>query len=298
MIHASSALRSYLAEHTAGEVKTWALNRLQGVDAMPMVYNGKEIEHPHEAVAAALGLAGDPLTPEKRAAILDAMGEIRQTVSTGFLRKAASPGQLELGKRWAEVVDRAKPAELAGEAESLLHACLYGRPLTQAVLPSVAAAASSYGSECALISPQLWTQLLDIRETAALAFRKLLKTTGFNEAARLWIRLFENKLAGDWPTNMRVLTVPLIKKASSPEEALEVLSAQLKDKPFAAKAKEELASSGNALVQALVKRLQVAARYSSTPGELRKRQRMLLERRKKVRQLIQDPQANPKVKAT
>ena len=219
---------------------------------MPMVYNGKEVEHPHEAVAAALSIEGEPLMPEKRAAIISAMKEIRQTVQESFLEKTPTPDQLELGKRWAQVVDRSRPAELAGDAEFLLHACLYAVPVTQSVLAYIAAAASLYGTDCGLTSPRLWMQLLDFRETAALAFRRLLNTVDFNEAAQYWIELFKKKLAEDWPTNMRLLTVNLIKKAPSPEEAVRVLSGLLKDTDFAEKAKEELALSNNAEVQALV----------------------------------------------
>ena len=302
MIHASSALRSYLAEHTAGELKTWAGNRLRGVDVMPMVYNGKEVEYPHEAVAAALSIDGEPITPEKRAAIIEAMVEIRQSISTGFLRKAASPDQLELGKHWANVIDRARPVELAGEAESFLHACLYDRPQTQSILPYVAAAAASYGTDCVLTSHQLWAQLMDIPETAALAFRKLLSTTDFNEAAKLWIKLFENKLAGNWPTNMRLLTVTLIKKAPSLEEAVRVLSGLLKGQAFAEKAKEELSVSRNAEVQALVKKLQVAVRVKSMLEKRREKQwemlrEMLRARRKEIFTQQKTTQSAPMLEA-
>lgn len=246
MIHASEHLRNFVARHTADDLRAWADRRLDGQDTFPMLYAGKEVERPHEAVAAALGIPDEILTPEKRAAVLAALRDVRKKLEDSFLGNGDPSTEKERCDRWSEVVDLARPPELQKEARFLLRAAQEALPQTRSLLPALAAAATAY-EERAEGDSALWKGLLQFPETAALAFQRLLRTESFEDMAGVWLGLFKKKVNKQWPANMRVLTASLLgKKARQKENAVQHLAELLRREIFADAACAELNLSRNA----------------------------------------------------
>lgn len=246
MIHPSEHLRNFVARHTANELRAWADLRMSGQDTFPMLYAGKEVERPHEAVAAALGIPHETLTSEKRTAILAALRDIRKKLEDTFLGNGDPSTEKERCDRWAEVVDLARPPELQKEARFLLRAAQEALPQTRSLLPALAAAATAY-EERAEVDSALWKGLLQFPETAALAFQRLLRTESFEDIASVWLELFKKKVNEHWPANMRVLTASLLgKKARQKENAVQHLAELLSREGFADAACAELKLSRNA----------------------------------------------------
>jgi hypothetical protein len=251
MIHPSEHLRNFIARHTADELRVWADRRLRSQDTFPMLYAGKEVEKPHEAIAAALTLVEGELTPEKRAALIQVLRDVRRELEDAFLNGNFGPRENDLCKSWAEVIDLALPPELQKEARLLLHAALESPPAERGFFAPLAAAATAYPGQ-QNSDPILWTKLLVHPETAALAFQRLLSIHSFDEMAKVWADLFERKLTRDWPTNMRVLTASLLRKAPAVELAARALGRLLRDRDHANAAIQELAISQNPALQSVV----------------------------------------------
>lgn len=245
MIHPSEKLRAFVANHTAEEITAWSLKRLHGEDMSSMIYYGKETEKPHEAVAAAFVLPSETLTPDKRIAIVKSMRDVRRELEESFLDFADNIDNKDLCDRWSEVIDLARPPELHREARFLLRAAQEALPKTRNLLPALAAAATAYDDKAESDST-LWRGLLRFPETAALAFQRLLCTEPFEEMAKLWLELFRKRVDNDWPANMRILTLSLLKKAPEREQAIQILSKHLSRESIAPRAKEELGLSNNA----------------------------------------------------
>lgn len=245
MIHPSEKLRAFVANHTAEEITAWSLKRLHGEDMSSMIYYGKETEKPHEAVAAAFVLPSETLTPDKRAAIVKSMRDVRRELEESFLDSTDIKDNKDLCDRWSEVIDLARPPELQREARFLLRAAQEALPKTRNLLPALAAAATAYDDKAGSDST-LWRGLLRFPETAALAFQRLLCTEPFEEMAKLWLELFRKRVDNDWPANMRILTLSLLKKAPEREQAIQILSKHLSRESIAPRAKEELGLSSNA----------------------------------------------------
>ena len=248
MIHPSEKLRAFVANHTVEEIKAWSLKRLHGEDISSMIYYGKEAEKPHEAVAAAFVLPLEMLTPDKRSAIVDSMRNVRRELEDSFLDSTEITVDKNLCDRWSEVIDLARPPELQKEARFLLRAAQEALPKTRSLLPALAAAATAYADKAELDST-LWRGLLRIPETAALAFQRLLRIESFEELADVWLELFRKRCNDGWPTNMRLLTLNLLNKATRRDEAIKHISKLLSRDSIATGAKAELESSSNTDLQ-------------------------------------------------
>ena len=210
-------LRSLVASKSPADLKQWVLCRLRGEDSMPMVYQGKEVEHPHEAVAVLFGLSNEVLTLEKRRAIVAGLKEIRRFVSDACVDGTLTLQQVEQARNWAEVVELAKPEELRNDARLFLDAFMLVP--NSAALPALAAAATAF-VESGSYGGLFWNKLLENRNTAALAFRRLLDIEPFEQAAQHWVKLLEKQVKEAWPTNVRMLVAALLNKApfaSNPE---------------------------------------------------------------------------------
>ncbi len=243
-------LRSLVAAKPPDDLKNWVLLRLSGEDSMPMLYQGKEVEHPHEAVAALFELGSEVLTLEKRKAVIGCLKEVRRSVSEALIEGNPTSNQVEQARHWAEVVELAKPRELRNDARSFLDACMLAPD--SAALPSLAAAATAF-AEPNGHDILFWNKLLENRNTAALAFRRLLSVEPFEQAAHYWVILFRNRVKERWPTNMRLLTAALLNKAPSDSNSASVLARLIDKAGLSMEVEEELKPSKDAKVIGLLK---------------------------------------------
>lgn len=237
------------------QIQAWTIARLRGDDSMPLLYGGKEEEFPHEAIAAALGLEQETLTPEKRSAIIKGLRTIRRAVQEEFIDDAISDDSvIALARRWAEVVDRAQPPELANDARSLLDDALRAKPMSQSALPYLAAAAGRYAAD-PTADARLWHNLLELPETAALAFRKCLTIDSTDELAQHWIELYKKRLEEGWSTNMRLLTAALLEQSKDLDALQSATVRLIRKSHLAAKIQADLTSSRNPSIKCFVQRL-------------------------------------------
>ncbi|MFC5457232.1 hypothetical protein [Prosthecobacter fluviatilis] len=255
MTHPSDTLRSVVAAKPAEELNIWVQQRLDGEDGMPLLYQGKEIERPHEAVAAVFGLNQDVLTPAKRNGVIEALKNVRRAIQEEWVEGIVIPQHTEKAKYWAEIISAVKPEELRKDARMLLEACLMAPVLAHSALPEIAAAATGY-SETGEPDLVLWNKLLGKAQTAALAFRRLLEIESFTTMSRHWLELLKRRLQDKWPTNIRLLTAALLSKEPSNTAAIEQLATLVIQAGLGKQAVKELELSKNESVKDLVLNLE------------------------------------------
>ncbi len=213
-----SILASLVLVRLPKDLEIWALERLRAESDIPLLFGGREPEAPHEAVAECFKLNAEILTREKRGALIGALRNSYHDLHENLARDKWSADQMAGLEAWAEVVESAKPPELSSEAATLLHLCLERAEAVGAAVGLLASAVASQSSS-EESNDRLWRQLLDLPQSAALAYRNLLPSISLEEAVEIWVALLDRHANANWPPNPRLLIVPLLRKAEESGES-------------------------------------------------------------------------------
>ena len=197
------------------ELRSLVREQITNPHAHPILHDDPTDERPEDMVVELLRFTDLP--PERRAAILTALreiaGDIFKLLQESDNRELSSRDKTStvVLDRWTSVMDRSAPEELKATCKSLLQLALDTNAIPSDWQNAIARAALRFRLN--ETDEDLWTQLLDHKTLAPLAYNALLKINPKDEKRVYQLfGLWHKKLYDEWPINIEFLTALTVRK--------------------------------------------------------------------------------------
>ena len=209
MTKQSKAGLAAIAAKSPDELRSLVREQITNPHAHPILHDDPTDERPEDIVVELLRVTDLP--PERRASIVTVLreiaGDIFQFLQESDDREPSSRDETStvVLDRWTSVMDRSAPEELKATCKSLLQLALDTDAIPSDWQNAIARAALRFRLN--ETDEDLWTQLLEHKTLAPLAYNALLKINPRDEKRVYQLfELWHKKLYDEWPINIEFLT--------------------------------------------------------------------------------------------